>query len=76
MKIIKIKTCIECPFRACLPILDGIKRVPYCFKGSSKNRMLPYVLATKSIEPTAAPANTIPDWCPLDDVSLPAQVLL
>lgn len=69
MKIIKIESCITCPYRAALPMHKGVARVPYCFK-MGESKLLPYKLATKSVKPTAAPKNEIPDWCPLCDVEL------
>lgn len=62
-KIIKIKTCIECPFRIS-ETREGIRFVPVC---NNTGIELPYVDAKKSVEPTAAATNVIPEWCPLED---------
>jgi len=67
MKIIKIKTCVECPFRATHQKLNRIFKVPFC---NNTGDVLPYVAAKKTALLTAAPTNIIPDWCPLEEVTL------
>jgi len=64
MKIIKVKTCAVCPFRAVHEKHDGISNLPYC---NNNGLILSYVEARKALKSTAAATNIIPDWCPLED---------
>lgn len=68
MKIVKIRNCNLCPYRAVYPNFDNVLRVPYCnHHDTGSDSILPHALVSKSAEPSAIGTHVIPEWCPLEN---------